>query len=111
VKIFLLNVSYAFTMIWSTIKGFIEEHTRRKITLSNSLICKELIDLFPPSQLQKRYGGTAPDVVEGLYWPPRMPEFLVDDEINSRLVPEEQYEKFLEEHPVFTRRPDLSSPQ
>lgn len=70
--------------------------------------CKEMISYFHPTQLEQKYGGEAPNL-EAPYWPPRMPEFVVDDIVSKKLVPEENYDKFLEDHPAFTRRPDVSN--
>lgn len=33
-KIFVLNVSSAFAFLWNTIKGFLEEHTKKKLQIT-----------------------------------------------------------------------------
>ena len=46
-RIFVLNVSWTFNIIWKTIKGFLEDHTKKKITitkLGTSDDLKEMID-------------------------------------------------------------------
>ncbi len=52
-----------------------------------------------------KYGGEAPNY-EAPYWPPRMPEYVIDEQIEKKLVPEEEYERFLAEHPGLMRRPE-----
>jgi hypothetical protein len=72
-----MNVTYLFNVVWSTIKGFLEEHTKRKIQITNQSTIEELLALFAPNQLEIRYGGTAQNV-EGKFWPPIMPDKNVD---------------------------------
>lgn len=30
-RVFIMNVSYIFNAVWATVKGFLEDHTQRKI--------------------------------------------------------------------------------
>jgi hypothetical protein len=47
-----MNVSYVFNVVWSTVKGFLEEHTKRKIHITKQSTCEELQSLFAPNQLE-----------------------------------------------------------
>ena len=38
-----------FNIIWQTIKGFLEEHTRKKIQLTKNNTCDDLKELFAPN--------------------------------------------------------------
>jgi hypothetical protein len=98
-------VSTFFNLIWSTVKGFLQEHTKKKIHITKQPTCDELKSLFSPNQLEKRYGGEAPNF-EGPWWPPQMPskEVGVDQE---KIVKEEDYEKFASERPSLRRRPEV----
>lgn len=73
-RVFIMNVSYVFNVVWSTIKGFLEEHTKRKIQISKESTCDELQALFAPNQLEVKYGGSAPNVDGPQFWPPIMPD-------------------------------------
>lgn len=46
--------------------------------LTNQNTCDELKSMVHPSQLEKKYGGEAPDY-EHPTWPPRMPKYVVDE--------------------------------
>jgi len=64
-----MNVTGAFHFVWNAVKGFLEEHTKKKITISRESTCDELKALFAPEQLEQRYGGTAPNRDDPV-WPP-----------------------------------------
>lgn len=70
-KVFILNVSTMFSFIWGTVKGFLEEHTKKKIIISKKSTCPELLEMFAPGQLEEKYGGTIQNQ-EAPWWPPRM---------------------------------------
>ena len=104
VKTYILQTSFAFKEIWSTLSKFLDDMILKKITLTSSSTHDELKALIHPSQLEQKYGGEAPNY-EPPYWPPRMPKYVIDEKIEKKLVPEEEYEKFLQEHPELMRRP------
>jgi len=104
-KIFVLNGSFAFKVVWSTVSAFLDETTLQKIMLTDQNTCDELKALAHPSQLEAKFGGEAPNY-GAPFWPPRMPEFIVDEQVEAKLVPEVEYEKFLEEHPKLMKRPE-----
>lgn len=71
------------------------------MTLSDKNTTPELLKAFHPSQLEKKYGGTAKDAVK--FWPPVMPskEYGHDPEI---LVDEEEYKLIIENNPGYILR-------
>jgi len=103
-KIFILNGSIGFRVIWKTISVFLDETSLQKLTLCDANTCDELKALAHPGQLEARFGGAAPNQ-EAPFWPPRMPPFVVDAEVEEKLVPQEEYDRFLEEHPLLLRKP------
>jgi hypothetical protein len=60
--------------------------------------------MFQPNQLEQRYGGTAPNVEEGHWWPSRFPSKDVGVD-QSKLVPEADYEAFIQSRPYLKRNP------
>jgi hypothetical protein len=48
-RIFIMNVSFFFNMVWATVKGFLEEHTKKKIQLTKQSTSDELQALFAPN--------------------------------------------------------------
>jgi hypothetical protein len=43
-KMFVVNTPMLFTGVWSIVKGFIDEKTRKKITILRSKFQKELLE-------------------------------------------------------------------
>jgi len=68
-RIFLFNVSGTFHFLWSTVQGFLEAHTKKKINITKLNMCDALQNLVAPHQLQQKFGGSAPNF-EGPWWPP-----------------------------------------
>jgi CRAL/TRIO domain len=70
---YIVNPPKSIWMLWSCIKPFLDDTTIEKIKISNSS-SSEIVALFSPSQLEEKYGGKAPNVLN--YWPPLIPETL-----------------------------------
>jgi hypothetical protein len=70
-KIFIVNATTTFSMAWSTVKNFLEEHTKAKITIIKQNTCDELKSFVHPSQLYVAYGGEMLDNV-AISWPPKI---------------------------------------
>ena len=64
--IYSLNVTLGIRFLYGLAAPFMEKNVKRKLTLYKGEKCKELISQFNPSQLEKRYGGTAPDLTS--FW-------------------------------------------
>lgn len=105
-RIFIMNVSYIFNMVWSTVKGFLEEHTKKKIQLTKASTCDELQALFAPNQLEIKYGGKAPNV-ESNFWPPIMPSQDVGCD-PEKLIPENQYQEYVNARPSLNKKPGFN---
>ena len=63
----------------------------------------ELHDFVHKSQLQKTYGGTAPDAT--CYWPPIMPPMTEPLEGPGEWISRKDYVKFWKEHPTLRPMP------
>mmetsp|Transcript_11187 Transcript_11187/g.25442 ORF Transcript_11187/g.25442 Transcript_11187/m.25442 type:complete len:647 (-) Transcript_11187:59-1999(-) len=68
----IVNVPWWFSGLWQVCKGFVPGDSIKKVEIMSSGHMKSLQDLFVPSQLEKRFGGTAENV-EGPddFYPPR----------------------------------------
>ena len=69
-SIYVLNAPYTFWALWNIIKKFIHACTAEKIKITSYNTCDELKNMVHPNQLEKRYGGSAPDR-QNDYWPPK----------------------------------------
>ena len=43
--------------------------------------------------------------MESPYWPPRMPEYLIEEKTREKLIPEADYDAYIDAHPALIRRP------
>ena len=71
-KTVILNTTLGTKMLWKICKPFLGETTTKKTFLESDSTSDELTNNFHPSQLEEKFGGTAPNV-EGPYWPPVFP--------------------------------------
>ena len=55
---YIVNAPMIFTGVWAVVKGFIDEKTRKKITIHGSKYQKELLELVEPHLLPEFLGGT-----------------------------------------------------
>ena len=77
-------------MLWKICKPFLGETTTKKTFLESDNTSDELTNNFHPSQLEEKFGGTAPNV-EGPYWPPVFPQSGEYDHDPECIVSEEEY--------------------
>ena len=75
-------------MGWKAVDLILSESTRKKITLTGDLTDKQLKAMVDPSNLEKKYGGSADNVTE--FWPPIFPseEYGCNPDL---VVSEEEY--------------------
>jgi len=99
-----VNTTYAIQLGWKVVQAFLKPHTKKKISLTDKPFTKELYELAHESQVEEKYGGTAPDTEE--FWPPIMPSENYDVD-SDNIVSEEEYLEILKENKALRRRPDL----
>jgi hypothetical protein len=54
---FLINTSFLFGAVWSLVKGFIDEKTRKKINVEKSDYAKKILELVDAENLPTFLGG------------------------------------------------------
>lgn len=69
----MFNVSSTFAFLWSTVQGFLESHTKKKIFITKHNYCEDIFEVIAPNQLQQKFGGNAPNFEGPVMWPPQMP--------------------------------------
>lgn len=72
--VFLVNAPTAFSMVWNTIKYFLDENQVRKVKIVSANSCPSLLELAAPNQLEEKFGGTAKNKEAGEFWPPSCPD-------------------------------------
>lgn len=70
--VYCLNCPMTFSAAWKVIKQFLDTNTAKKVQIESTNTSKELLDMVFEEQLEKKFGGKAPDVTDK-FWPPRMP--------------------------------------
>lgn len=75
---YVVNSPGSIYFIWRIAKKFIEEHTIKKIRIEKNSDPKEIFAHFNKNQVEKKYGGTAPNLTQ--FWPPTFPEGSLDAE-------------------------------
>ena len=67
-KLFLLRPNWVVKAGWTGIKKFISEETANKVDVLGDSDLGKLQQFIDPSQLEKKFGGSHPDLKE--YWLP-----------------------------------------
>jgi hypothetical protein len=67
-RMFVLNTTFSIKISWKVMEVFMAEHTKKKMTLSDSNTTEELKSMFDPTQLEIKYGGKAENLA--VFWPP-----------------------------------------
>lgn len=106
-KSFYVQVGLDTRMFYKAISWALDPVTKQKISLTWERDPAELKTFYHPSQLEKRFGGTAETPTN--FWPPYVGEkFFPDDETSHLdIMDETSYLKTLVENPLLPKRPDL----
>lgn len=73
-SIFLVNAPQTFSVIWRSLKYFIDENTARKVNVVSTNFCPTMLELIAPNQLEEKFGGEAKNKEVGDFWPPCLPD-------------------------------------
>jgi len=68
VKSFVLNASWGIRAVWRVAQVFVDSKVKQKIGFYDSSSPDDLVKMFHPSQLEKKFGGEADNL--DVYWPP-----------------------------------------
>jgi len=66
-----VNAPTSVNMIWAVVKRFMDKDTVEKISITGKSTDALLHRHFHPSQIEEKYGGSAPNL--SLFWPPAFP--------------------------------------
>ena len=100
-------------MLYKAISTFIDAETKLKIVLDGTNAPEAMTQLFHPSQLEEKFGGTAKTPTN--YWPPFMSDQCVPDDEplheDLNLMTPERYESILAENPELYVHPSNMKPE
>jgi len=104
-RTFVMNAGMAFSMLWKVCKPFLNPAFRLKCEINEGNTSEELLKMFHPSQVEKKFGGEAEDVTEN-FWPPKFPSANYGAN-PAYLMNREEYKEYQESHPGHKASPDL----
>lgn len=91
------SVGWGQRAFYSGVKMFIDDETKLKIVLAGDQAPQDLVDMFHPSQLEKRFGGTAE--TPSNFWPPFMSPVFRDEsdqpKFSKNIISPDRYEEIL----------------
>ena len=67
-RFFGIEVSLLFRGVWAIAHRFVDDFTKKKMSVYGSNYKKDLTAIVDEANLEKKYGGTAENVT--VYWPP-----------------------------------------
>lgn len=68
---YVTNAPTSVNLLWKVAKNFVEDHTVKKIRINKAIATEEMAAHINPSQLEAKYGGSAPNAE--VFWPPIVP--------------------------------------
>ena len=81
-KFLVVNMTWFQSSLAKTFKAFLDAEVQAKMAFSSDVYPPELKELVHPSQLERKYGGTAPNLTT--FWPPHVPPIEFDPSAISR---------------------------
>jgi hypothetical protein len=106
-KSFYLNLSWGLNVVYKGLSGFINEETRAKMIMSDKATDPDLLNYFHPSQLERRFGGTAETPTN--FWPPYIGKEFIPDKFRGTfpvVMQDEEYKQVLLENPELLWHPE-----
>lgn len=104
----MINLTWMQQMFLKFLISLVDETTQRRYIFPDSN-ADALLKYVHPSQLEEKYGGTAPNATR--FFPPTMPEMVEQQEDmsfneNLQVIAKEDYDDFLKTHPGYVAMPE-----
>jgi hypothetical protein len=111
--LYVYGMNYVLNMCWKIVKKLIDERTAQKFNfISGQDDINELVlSKIHPSQLEAKFGGTAENIPDEIYFPFFLPSniFQIDDRNKSQIVSEEEYIELANNNKLISISPYLIS--
>ena len=90
-RAFYVNMSWAQNTILNGLSNFINPETRLKMMTTDKNTMPELLELFHPGQLEKRFGGNV-DTPKN-FWPPYVGKIFIPEatEMPLKFMDDQEY--------------------
>ena len=109
--LYIYGMNYVLTMCWKIVKKLIDERTASKFNfISGENDIKELVlSKINPTQLERRFGGSAENIPDELDFPFLLPseDYQIDDRYENQIVSEEEYIELVNNNKLVTISPYL----
>jgi len=104
---FVVNANIIIRVLWGIVETLMDPNTKAKISLVSDPTSKEITDWIHPSQLLRKYGGTADS--PKAYWPPVFPPGPIVDNLKNNHMTVEEFKEELLKNPQLIPSPELAS--
>jgi hypothetical protein len=97
-SLYIINTPGTIFVPWQIAKGFLEEHTVKKIQFIKKDTPEPLFQHANRDQVEEKFGGTARNLT--VFWPPQFPSsnyLLPGDDSNSLLISKEKYQTLFQQ--------------
>lgn len=92
---YVTNAPTSINWMWKIAKNFLEDHTVKKIKINKGVATAEMAAHINPSQLEAKYGGSAPNA--DVFWPPIVPNgpfAAMNEDPEAYLSAKSSYEEY-----------------
>lgn len=83
---FIINPPSSIYYIWGLFRPFLDKVTQTKIIIIKEGVSKQMLDIYEPEQLEKRFGGTSDNLIT--FWPPVFPNSPIEFESKDNVSDE-----------------------
>jgi hypothetical protein len=80
---FIINPPSSIYFIWKCFSPFIDKVTQSKIIIVKEGVSEQMMELYYPSQLEKRFGGISDNLEQ--FWPPVFPDVEGKNQVETRI--------------------------
>ena len=112
-KLHIYGMNSILNFCWKIIKNLIDQTTAEKFSfLSNENDIKEnVLKYINPSQLEKKYGGTAENIEDKMDFPFILPsnKYQIENEINNEIISKNKYLELVNENKLTAISPYITN--
>ena len=112
-KLHIYGMSSILNFCWKIVKNLIDKTTAAKFSFlsSENDIKENVLSYINPSQIEKRYGGTAENIDDNIEFPFILPsnQYQIENKINNEIISEEKYLELVNEKKLTAISPYIKN--